>query len=702
MKTDDPYIRDSGGDALAKEVALDDRHGASQEKAIVLSDRQQSSSPDAPNPRYEKVLSAALLQGVDRQDVLRNPNTPSVFPSSPPLTSKQRTVDTPTGLIDANAARRATIISFDKSGPRNQGSLSGSMRPSRSSLPPTVAPLSSHADSGARFEAKRRKGPSSAATSLKSFRMDRAAAKSNTAKNVPDALAGFVRKAPKEKEECASDGNAPAAVSHPAPQDQPSNQQPPNDDDFAMIDEFEDTTLVDGEDTANNVKAAPATKHTASQVAMPPPTQKPSKVRKLHRAFIVPAMLGSELAESAISTGKHDDTKHEKKRTLDVESSNGSDPKRLRTDESVGRVRIPPQKQTVTRGKVLPKPTLPQHHSKPMPEPTKRVSRKSSRQMSQGSQKVDMYGSPVPEGMIVSDKSTVLEHFSQHVDISSDLVVGVTTIAHRLTGTRKPDSSSKDHGLVRLSRQPEILSSNSKPVPAEPHEESQAITRTIRVDPKRPIVEDETRPPPTNPFTSSKEVRKESSQRSSSWDFIEQLRQMTAAKAHEQVGDPDKALVEPKQRTRVSKRTSSLSATSSSDSSAESEDSSTSTLDLALWRNALQPHQMDLFDELVAVSHKLVRHLVDQETAVESIKDHYRRCGLRIIEQMEATHAKQHQKDVHALKERKKRLKKELVECDKRLKGIVGTFESSQGERKERKETNAEEEQLLSVMDQYC
>ena len=696
MKTDDPHIRDSGRDALAKEVALDDGYGASQEKAIVLSDRQPSSSPAAPNPRYEKALSAALPQGIDRQGVLRNPKTPSVFPSSPPLTSKQRITDRPTGLVDANAARRATIISFDKSGPRNQGSLSGSMRPNRSSLPPTVAPLSSHAGSGARFEAKRRKGPSSAATSVKSFRMDRAAAKSNTAENVPDALAGFARKAPKEKEERASDDNAPAAVSHPAPQDQPSNQQPRNDDEFAMIDEFESTTLVDGEDTANNVKAAPVTKHTASQVAMPPQTQKPSNVRKLHRAFTVPAMLGSDLAESAISTGKHDDTKHEKKRTLDVESSDGSDPKCLRTDESVGRVRIPPQKQTVTRGKVLPKPTLPQHHSKPMPEPTKRVSRKSSRQMSQGSQKVDMYGSPVPEGMIVPDKSTVLEHFSQHVDISSDLVDGVTTIAHRLTGTRKPHSSSKDHGLVRLSRQPEILSSNSKPVPAEPHEESQAITRTIRVDPRRPIVEDETRPPPTNSFTSSKEARKEPSQRSSSWDFIEQLRQMTAAKAHEQVEDPDKTLVESERRT------SSLSTKSSSDSSAESEDSSTSTLDLALWRNALQPHQMDLFDELVAVSHKLVRHLVDQETAVESIKDHYRRRGLHIIEQMEATHAKQHQKDVQALKERKKRLKKELVECDKRLKGIVGTFESSQGERKDRKETNAEEEQLLSVMDQYC
>ena len=94
---------------------------------------------------------------------------------------------------------------------------------------------------------------------------------------------------------------------------------------------------------------------------------------------------------------------------------------------------------------------------------------------------------------------------------------------------------------------------------------------------------------------------------------------------------------------------------------------------------------MNLFDELVVISHRLVQHLVQRETAATNIVDEYCNQGLRLVEEMELSHAKQLRDLTEGLRGRKKRLRKELSDCGKKLKTCTAVFreekrEGSKGE----------------------
>ncbi|KAJ9631023.1 hypothetical protein H2203_001551 [Taxawa tesnikishii (nom. ined.)] len=74
----------------------------------------------------------------------------------------------------------------------------------------------------------------------------------------------------------------------------------------------------------------------------------------------------------------------------------------------------------------------------------------------------------------------------------------------------------------------------------------------------------------------------------------------------------------------------------SSDSDSEAEPSETDPEDArAIWRASLQPHQASLFDALVGVAHRIVRHVVDQETAMADIVSDYYMEGRRLTEATE-------------------------------------------------------------------
>jgi len=108
--------------------------------------------------------------------------------------------------------------------------------------------------------------------------------------------------------------------------------------------------------------------------------------------------------------------------------------------------------------------------------------------------------------------------------------------------------------------------------------------------------------------------------------------------------------------------------------------------DIGSWREALQPHQMNLFDELVNISHRLVAHLVDQETSARHVVDDFRRRGERIVEVMEQSHLREYEQSVNLLGEMEKQTHKDLVRTIEELKSCKTAVAEAKEERAARRE----------------
>ncbi|KAF7188174.1 Gamma-glutamyl cyclotransferase aclK [Pseudocercospora fuligena] len=108
----------------------------------------------------------------------------------------------------------------------------------------------------------------------------------------------------------------------------------------------------------------------------------------------------------------------------------------------------------------------------------RRLSKKSLRQASQGPQTVDIHGSPVPRDMEIAETKTVLETFSQQASTSSDRARNSQKDGNKQTPYRDDvDLSEEDPFVAPPSHQQKVMSSNTKPLPAEPEAESNAFSR---------------------------------------------------------------------------------------------------------------------------------------------------------------------------------------------------------------------------------
>jgi hypothetical protein len=73
----------------------------------------------------------------------------------------------------------------------------------------------------------------------------------------------------------------------------------------------------------------------------------------------------------------------------------------------------------------------------------------------------------------------------------------------------------------------------------------------------------------------------------------------------------------------------------------ESQDSSDSDGDdkpksgVSKWRDALESHQGEVYDQLVRIAHRLTEHLKDHEAAIKDISTDYKQDGARLIERLE-------------------------------------------------------------------
>lgn len=245
------------------------RPGGSQCNAIVLSDHSElSSSIEQDTPEPEK-LPAQSKRAADLE-------TPAAIRSSPPRAFSRAGSQS---LCGTGRSRKTQIISFDKTGPRNQGSVPKSWN-TRASLPPMNVAVN-WGSSAANTTGVARNKASSVATSVRSGRSNAAAPASNVATDVCDALAGL----PKRRPPTAS----PAMITVNTVQIRPDHSIDRLVDLDNMVRVGEDsgfTTMNDMERFVNSPSPGQQLnselKHipTASQVIMPPPKHKPRSPRR--------------------------------------------------------------------------------------------------------------------------------------------------------------------------------------------------------------------------------------------------------------------------------------------------------------------------------------------------------------------------------------------------------------------------------------
>jgi hypothetical protein len=120
-------------------------------------------------------------------------------------------------------------------------------------------------------------------------------------------------------------------------------------------------------------------------------------------------------------------------------------------------------------------------------------------------------------------------------------------------------------------------------------------------------------------------------------------------------------------------------------SRAKSPDAAATVLDdVGNWRNGLKPHQSHLFDSLVIAAHKLVRHMVDHETADRTMVADYRRRGEIIVDELQRAHAKEYQQYIQNVQGWKTQAADELAAHGRKLKQHMRDAEKARAERKKR------------------
>ncbi|KAK3669977.1 hypothetical protein LTR78_010149 [Recurvomyces mirabilis] len=703
-------------------------NGASQDNAILLSDREDCSSeldetelmPAKPKARLRPSAKA-----------VKAPQTPAAPSSSPPNCDPDQA---PKPLADVEASRCSTIIGFDRSGPRNQGTRSvkkpAAGTPWHDQTAGILSPrkiMKLQRSTLARVDAHHGLGPSSAVGSMRSHRKhrtDRRAQPENVAADVIDALSGLLGHAKASAGDIMPELRTRTEIAAWGGHDQ--------DEGFQLIDDALPAPVAATRGKALDewsVSTQPPLPRTASQVAMPPPAPKHSKFATLDVPAAIP-VTNALMATREVQTHARPATKTSKRASSDDKDLEAPVSKKKRSRQAVQNS--------------VPDPTV---DFPTQPKPTRRALQaigksKVGRQASQGN--VDVGGSPIPRDMVVPEHSTALEIFSQQAGLSSDSAPAQPKPSSSISTTSvlpTGDPSFFDHLLSIPSYQPQQLASNDKRKPTSPGQESKAMTGIAmrRLDGQRLVIHDELGPPPTNPFASSEAARGHLRKESSSSQLAEKLRQQTAPCFRKrksdavEVEDPQKTLVE--EVPKLKKQNSTKSVRLETAMSAEDDPDRTLVEGLPItrkriatkaaktvqrggsvpaeeewemsaigfWRNGLQNYQVNMFDELVGISHKLMRHLVDRETAMREAVSDYRRQGLNMIVEMERRHAREYKASVKKLEERKEKMRGDLNAISERLQDAVAVMAQKRGERRETgRKLDKEEGRLVEILAGLC
>jgi len=537
------------------------------------------------------------------------------------------------------------------------------------------------------------------------------AAPSNVAYNTNAALAAFLPK--KAKSVVAAPKVARLHTKNAIPDPGVHLENDADEDGFHIVTNFEGSTLVETEKTPAAASKGPS-ELTASQQDMPPPPPIASTARDPQRAsttFVaIKPVENEELAENHAASAAF---ASQLKRLGDDAGLDEPASKRQQVDPTTRPQRAhqtTSPKLSHTANRTGSKRQVNQSQADVEIDDSRPAPRKPTRYASRDS--IDIHGSPIPKDLVVPENSTALEAFSQQAALSSDgLLSGLANAQSKGVGSLRFQTTSTV--LPPPSRQPEALSSNSKARPASPHEDSQAVSEHVTEQDAHDRVllgvwGQEAR---TDPFTSSESARKQPGRRGVLSELQAALQAITSEivtegprfQAAKQIDeDPEKTLVEPEIDPPRPKKVAGLPSDDFSDTSEDPDEEASMMRDVGVWRNALQPHQMNLFDELVNVSHRLVAHLVDQETAARNAVEDYRRRGERIVEVMEQSRAQMYQQSAKLLKERKKRLRKHLTQTGNKLKDCAAAVTETKEDRtKQRKAFGLASERLDGLLAEY-
>ncbi|KAL8767764.1 MAG: hypothetical protein Q9209_005850 [Squamulea sp. 1 TL-2023] len=286
---------------------------------------------------------------------------------------------------------------------------------------------------------------------------------------------------------------------------------------------------------------------------------------------------------------------------------------------------------------------------------------------SQGS-RVDENGSPLPSQRnrtyksLADGQNYLGGDDSDSENIAPPLVDDDTTLVHaetnedyelELPAIRTPQGRRHKRAEV-------VRSSNSKHGPSSPTAPSAMLTdiqphaihsggRLVNVRTDTVLVP----ATPHDPFTRQKIQRPsgflDKLRRKSDDVGVEEGNAMTKEKVNQTISkrasitaDPDTTLVEAddmrhqprKLRKPMPVSSSSSSTNTSQEESQSSQGSDEQSAAWKRWRNALEPHQRDTLGILYEVSHQLIGHLIDTETAVSDVVDDYQRRGKRFNENL--------------------------------------------------------------------
>lgn len=707
---------------VLKPPASRPKAGSSQAQAITIEPDEQLSS--SPSPQQNPTQTTApghtdATPGAIEQDTLKEAKTPVMLPSSPPGSER--------GTSHALVSDKPTIIAFGKHGPRNQGVSSTRKRAHSvfSSGPPSprgnafIGAQHSHIDDIGTSSVTKRfqsdiqaQGQSRKVPLELSARKGLSVADENTSQSlvkdgketIPTKLLGRPVRATNSLTERSGEPG-----------------QPQDDDVSFAINDFEGPTLINDDN-------GPTNQRTASQIAMPPP----SKIGKKASKGLIPddqpahvpaktakgkSLFGAlkhvrSLAENsqdstaeieAVDTSKSTTQRPQTKTAVLLKEQLTQKPvDRKRKHEqnrdpetvSVSKKAKPSQPSCVSIQAVI-HPLVPSasqlaHYTGAFPkDSTKRAERRrnrTSRRTTEAFPGVDILGSPYPRNLDVPTQATALEAFSHQAGLSSDEVV---------------DSDEYMIPELKFTTTPKIEPSAGVEPVALP-DSSKAVSR-IAADSLAQQLLSANRVPPVNsdPFTRNPEHVAKPSQESCVTEFEQALHRQGISNHRESseviYGQDEDADVTLVQQNLAEDIETPQSAGSSSHVSVA--DAASRVLeDVGDWRNTLKPHQTHLFDSLVVAAHKLVRHIVDKETAQADIIADYHRRGNIIVKELQEAHAREYQHYFQTMEAWKKRAADELAAQSRELRQKAKEVERVRAEMKKAKRSWSDVEETFGEL----
>jgi hypothetical protein len=694
--------------------------GSSQHHALVVSDADESSELSEEDEYLPPVNQLGNTRPVSSKDDLSKGKS---LPTTPALQAKQ--VSTP-----LNSSRKANIIAFDKSGPRNQGSTISTTKKRpvvyKKTLPKR-APLSKK-DPNQKMHVDKAsdKGNSSVVKKIEERQKPAKSKLGNVASTMSDAIAGLLpsKRQPVVEETATSSSKRQKldhdSEKHASEEDDPKPIQHDydarlEDDLLYNFDDFVRSTSPEQQVSPVKPKVVP---RTASQLAMPPPKDTRQESRPAKSAV---AQADAPAHSSSSRLGGHrsdrDVTRKINKSDLPTTKPNVIDQGKISDEPSV----LPQQVESSSTRRVRMQETPPKAQ---MITTTAKRSRDGSSTRRKSSQTVDIQGSPVPRGMEIEDHSTVLEMYRSRTQQSPNSEDGVEEdlpppppFANNPIADLEALQSHREN--VPLLNSDSILNGDkARPSAFFVTLDGIAGLQTRKKDDTLPLGKVHAENTTPNPFVRNilQELKNPKSNEKPSFPpppdptrkLDEQLNllqhrlgksKLITSKSHPDLSQDSVS------NTLTKSRETTIRALTAGHALLTAPSDPKTTLspsklhhNLSTWRSALPPQHLNLFDELVSLAHRATQNLMDQDTAFAHSLSDYQTRSLTIIQKWENHQRSFYEQLEDSLDRKRDLLRRELWAYEKHFEDCVDAIRKARIEWEGMREERAKSERRVEAV----